>query len=183
VLLDESIALIEATRGNAFMLFTSYRVLSYCAERLRKRIRFPVLVQGEMQRSELLQSYLKTPNAVLLGTSSFWEGVDVKGERLKLVIIDKLPFKSPGDPVYKRRLQRIGEQGGNAFFDIQIPEAIILLRQGVGRLIRDRQDRGLVMIADRRLTAKSYGKDILQSMPPMPVTDDAKAALKFAASV
>ena len=117
---------------------------------------------------------------MLLGTSSFWEGVDVKGDRLKLVIIDKLPFRSPGDPVYKRRLQTRNEQGGNAFTEIQIPETIISLRQGVGRLIRDVNDLGIVMIADNRLTQKSYGKEILNSLPPMPVTDQLEQALAFA---
>lgn len=181
--LDESSALINATQGNAFILFTSYRMLTLTAKMLQKRIRFPLFVQGEMQRSELLQAYLKTPNAVLLGTSSFWEGIDVKGERLKLVIIDKLPFKSPADPVYKRRLQRVSEQGGNAFNDVQIPEAIIALRQGVGRLIRDINDRGLVMIADNRLTTKGYGKSMLNSLPDMRVSKQREQAILFAGSL
>ena len=172
--------LIRATQGNCFILFTSYRMLSICARELKRRLPYPLFVQGEMQRSELLQSYLQTPSAVLLGTSSFWEGVDVKGDRLKLVIIDKLPFRSPGDPVYKRRLQTRNEQGGNAFTEIQIPETIISLRQGVGRLIRDVNDQGIVMIADNRLTQKSYGKEILNSLPPMPVTDQLEQALAFA---
>ncbi len=183
VFIEECSGLINATQGNAFILFTSYRMLTLSANLLRKRVPFPLFIQGEMQRSELLQAYLKTPNAILLGTSSFWEGVDVKGERLKLVIIDKLPFKSPGDPVYKRRLQKVSDQGGNAFNDVQIPEAIIALRQGVGRLIRDVNDRGLVMIADNRLTSKSYGKNILSSLPDMQVSSSRSAALIFASQL
>lgn len=183
VFIEECSALIKATQGNAFILFTSYRMLTLSANLLRKRVPFPLFIQGEMQRSELLQAYLKTPNAILLGTSSFWEGVDVKGERLKLVIIDKLPFKSPGDPVYKRRLQKVSDQGGNAFNDVQIPEAIIALRQGVGRLIRDVNDRGIVMIADNRLTTKSYGKNILNSLPDMQLSNSRSAALIFASQL
>jgi ATP-dependent DNA helicase DinG len=183
VFIEECSALIKATEGNAFILFTSYRMLTLTANMLKKRLRYPLFIQGEMQRSELMQAYLKTPNAILLGTSSFWEGVDVKGERLKLVIIDKLPFKSPGDPVYKRRLQKVAEQGGNAFGDIQIPEAIIALRQGVGRLIRDINDRGLVMIADNRLTSKSYGKSMLNSLPAMQVVTQRDKALIFSSQL
>jgi ATP-dependent DNA helicase DinG len=183
VFIEECTALIKATEGNTFILFTSYRMLSLTANMLRKRVKYPLFIQGEMQRSELLQAYLKTPNAILLGTSSFWEGIDVKGERLKLVIIDKLPFKSPGDPVYKRRLQKVSEQGGNAFNDVQIPEAIIALRQGVGRLIRDANDRGIVMIADNRLTAKNYGKNILNSLPDMPISSSRSQVLTFATSL
>ena len=164
-------------------MFTSYRMLSIAARELRQRLPYTLFVQGEMQRSELLHSYLNTPSAVLLGTSSFWEGVDVKGDRLKLVIIDKLPFRSPGDPVYKRRLQTRNEQGGNAFTEIQIPETIISLRQGVGRLIRDIHDQGIVMIADNRLTQKSYGQQILNSLPPMRTTHQLDQALEFAARI
>ncbi len=159
--------LIVASEGNAFLLFTSYRMLTLTARYLRRELRNPLLVQGEQQRSELLEAYLNTPHAVLLGTSSFWEGIDVKGDKLRLVVIDKLPFKSPGDPVYKRRLQYAAEQGLNAFTDVQVPEATIALRQGVGRLIRDINDRGLVMLADERLRSKPYGRGMLESLPPM----------------
>ena len=175
--------LINATKGNCFILFTSYRMLTIASRELSRKIKNKLFVQGEMQRSELLKSYMKASNPVLLGTSSFWEGVDVKGDKLKLVIIDKLPFKSPGDPVYKRRLQRISEQGGNPFNDVQIPEATINLRQGVGRLIRDVQDQGIVMIADNRLQTKSYAKGILQSLPDMQRATTLKEALDFAAEL
>jgi ATP-dependent DNA helicase DinG len=126
---------------------------------------------------------MKAKNPVLLGTSSFWEGVDVKGDQLRCVIIDKLPFKSPGDPVYKKRLQQVNQNGGNAFIDVQIPEATISLRQGVGRLIRDISDRGIVVLCDNRLNSKSYGKGMLASLPAMPRTDDLQAVKDFARSL
>lgn len=172
--------LINATQGNCFILFTSYRMLTLAASMIRNRIKNRLFIQGEQQRSELLKDYLKTPHAVLLGTSSFWEGVDVKGDKLKLVIIDKLPFKSPSDPVYKQRLKLVSDQGGNAFNDVQIPEATISLRQGVGRLIRDINDRGLVMIADNRLLTKGYGKAMLKSLPDMKKVSTLEEALAYA---
>jgi ATP-dependent DNA helicase DinG len=177
---ERAAVLIRATSGNAFVLFTSYRMLTLGARKLGRKLTNKLFVQGEMQRGELLRAYLSTPSSVLLGTSSFWEGVDVKGDRLKLVIIDKLPFKSPGDPLYKRRLQACNEQGGNAFRDIQVPEAIISLRQGVGRLIRDANDRGIVMIADRRLTSKPYGRGMVDSLPAMKISRDLDEVLAFA---
>jgi len=177
---DECCALINATQGHCFILFTSYRMLKLTATALSRRLKNKLFIQGEHQRSELIEKYLKTANPVLLGTSSFWEGVDVKGDHLKLVIIDKLPFKSPGDPVYKRRLQRVAENGGNAFKDIQIPEATISLRQGVGRLIRDIHDKGIVMIADRRLQSKPYAREILASLPPMERSCNLEQVIEFA---
>ncbi|MDJ0881285.1 MAG: ATP-dependent DNA helicase [Gammaproteobacteria bacterium] len=176
-------ALIRATQGNCFILFTSYRMLSLGARLLERKISNPLFVQGEKQRSELIQAYMETPDAVLLGTSSFWEGVDVKGDKLKLVIIDKLPFKSPGDPVYKQRLNYINKQGGNAFMDVQVPEATIALRQGVGRLIRDVADHGIVMIADNRLYTKSYGPKMLSSLPPMKRTSNLSEVIEFAREI
>ena len=172
--------LIEATSGHCFILFTSYRMLDRTAEFLRDRLDFPLLVQGELQRSELLHRFVTGRNPVLLGTSSFWEGVDVKGDQLRCVIIDKLPFKSPQDPVYKKRLQRIREHGGNAFTEVQIPEATISLRQGVGRLIRDRGDRGIVVLCDNRLNTRTYGRGMLDSLPPMRRTADFDTVLAFA---
>jgi len=180
---DQCAELISAAEGNCFILFTSYRMLTLTASILRKTIKNRLFIQGEQQRSELLQDYLKTAHPVLLGTSSFWEGIDVKGDKLKLVIIDKLPFKSPADPLYKQRLQLVNKRGGNAFVDIQIPEATISLRQGVGRLIRDISDRGIVMIADNRLHSKPYGKSMLNSLPDMRRTIELKEALDFAAII
>ena len=159
--------LIRAAQGHCFILFTSYRMLSWCAEYLRSHCDYPLLVQGEKQRSELLQQFMQIDNPVLLGTSSFWEGVDVKGDQLRCVIIDKLPFKSPQDPVYRKRLQTITEEGGNPFQSVQIPETTLSLRQGVGRLIRDINDRGAVVLCDNRLNTRGYGKEMLDSLPPM----------------
>ena len=173
------IELIEAAEGHSFILFTSYRMLRLIAEFLRQRLDYPLLVQGEAQRSELLARFVAAEHPVLLGTSSFWEGVDVKGDQLRCVIIDKLPFRAPNDPVYKKRLQRANQQGGNAFNDIQIPEATLSLRQGVGRLIRDVHDRGVVALCDRRLLSRGYGRGMLDSLPPMPRTDDMETVRRF----
>jgi ATP-dependent DNA helicase DinG len=172
--------LVEACAGHSFILFTSYRMLSWTAEYLRAHSSYPLLVQGEMQRNELLQQFIRVNNPVLLGTSSFWEGVDVKGDQLRCVIIDKLPFKSPQDPVYRRRIQRVNQRGGNAFFEVQIPEATISLRQGVGRLIRDAGDRGIVALCDNRLRTKGYGRGMLDSLPPMLRSTDLDEIKTFA---
>jgi ATP-dependent DNA helicase DinG len=172
--------LVEACAGHCFILFTSYRMLSWSAEYLRAHSSYPLLVQGEMQRNELLQQFIKVDNPVLLGTSSFWEGVDVKGDQLRCVIIDKLPFKSPQDPVYRRRIQRVNQNGGNAFFEVQIPEATISLRQGVGRLIRDAGDRGIIALCDNRLNTKGYGRGMLDSLPPMRRSSDLDEIKAFA---
>ena len=172
--------MIKATDGYCFILFTSYRMLSWTADYLHSKITNPLFIQGEYQRSELLHQYMKSTSGVLLGTSSFWEGIDVKGDQLRCVIIDKLPFKSPGDPVYKRRLQLVNSRGGNAFMDVQVPEATISLRQGVGRLIRDVNDRGIVVLCDNRLNTKSYGKAMIESLPPMPISRDIDEVRVFA---
>lgn len=175
--------LVLATKGHCFILFTSYRMLSWSAEYLRAHLDYPLLVQGELQRNELLHQFIQTDNPILLGTSSFWEGVDVKGDQLRCVIIDKLPFKSPQDPVYRKRLQRVNQEGGNAFVEVQIPEATISLRQGVGRLIRDVGDRGIVALCDSRLNSKSYGRGILASLPPMRRSSDLDEVLGYAADI
>ncbi len=175
--------LIKATDGYCFILFTSYRMLSWTAEYLHSKIDNPLFIQGEYQRSELLHQYMKSSRGVLLGTSSFWEGVDVKGDQLRCVIIDKLPFKSPQDPVYKKRLQLVNSQGGNAFMDVQIPETTISLRQGVGRLIRDVNDRGIVVLCDNRLNSKSYGKAMIDSLPAMQFSSEIDEVTAFAAKL
>jgi ATP-dependent DNA helicase DinG len=172
--------LIEITEGHCFILFTSYRMLSWTADYLRSHLDYPLLVQGELQRNELLQQFQKAENPILLGTSSFWEGVDVKGDQLRCVIIDKLPFKAPNDPVYRRRIQQVNQNGGNAFFEVQIPEATISLRQGVGRLIRDSADRGIVALCDNRLNTKGYGKGMLESLPPMRRSSELEEVRDFA---
>jgi ATP-dependent DNA helicase DinG len=165
--------LTELAGGGAFLLFTSHRALEQAARRLRERwaggggMRFHLLVQGESPREQLLRDFREHGDAVLLGTSSFWEGVDVKGSALRLVVIDRLPFASPEDPVMRARLQRARDSGGNPFTDFQLPEAALALKQGVGRLIRSEEDTGVVAIVDPRLTGKGYGKQLIASLPPM----------------
>jgi ATP-dependent DNA helicase DinG len=171
-LLDASLPLIDAARGGAFILFTSHRALSEAAMRLRALWgatgkRYRLFVQGEAPREQLLRDFREDGDAVLLGTASFWEGVDVKGTALRLVIIEKLPFASPDDPIVKARVEHIERQGGNAFKDYQLQEAALTLRQGVGRLIRSENDYGVVMIGDRRLTTRPYGRTLLAALPPM----------------
>lgn len=169
------VPLIEASGGGAFVLCTSYRAMDRIAERLRASLAFPLLVQGEEGKAALIERFAKAGNAVLVATASFWEGVDVKGAALRLVAIDKLPFGQQGDPVFEARIKLIRERGGNPFNELQLPRAITSLRQGVGRLIRDPSDRGLIVLCDPRIRGKSYGKRVLASLPPMPVlTDRAK---------
>ena len=160
---------LEAARGRTFMLFTSHRALRRAAE-LLVDLPFPLFVQGTAPRHQLLTEFRESGNGVLLGAASFWEGVDVAGEALSCVIIDKLPFAAPDDPVLEARLSALRESGGNPFFDWQIPAAVIALKQGAGRLIRDVADRGVLMLCDPRLTTRGYGKLFLQSLPPLPLT-------------
>lgn len=172
--IDAAVPLIEASAGGAFVLFTSHRALQRAADLLRARWAelgdFPLLVQGEAPREQLLRRFRESGNAVLLGTSSFWEGVDVKGDALRLVIIEKLPFASPDDALTRARIEHLKSTGGNAFREYQLPEAALALKQGVGRLIRSETDRGVVVICDPRLTDKPYGRVFRDSLPPMPVT-------------
>jgi len=165
--IEYAIPLLEASKGRAFLLFTSHRALKQAESLLKDRVDYTMYVQGDAPRDLLLESFRKDGNALLLGTSSFWEGVDVRGSALSIVIIDKLPFASPGDPVLQARIELIKKSGQNAFFDFQLPNAVITLKQGVGRLIRDVSDRGVMVICDPRLTGKSYGKVFLKSLPPM----------------
>lgn len=180
--IEAALPVLKASGGRAFLLFTSHRALRAAVELLEHRIPFPLLVQGSAPRAELLNRFRALGNAVLLGTSSFWEGVDVRGEALSCVIIDKLPFASPGDPVLQARLEAIREQGGNAFLDYQLPQAVLTLKQGVGRLIRDSTDRGLLMLCDPRLLEKSYGKIFFDSLPPMPRTRNLEDVQRFFAA-
>jgi ATP-dependent DNA helicase DinG len=170
--LEEAERIIRACGGRTFVLFTSYRALHIAQRRLSESCGFPLLVQGSAPRNELLQRFRELGNAVLLGTSSFWEGVDVRGEALSCVIIDKLPFASPGDPVLQARIDALRERGGNPFMDEQLPHAVITLKQGVGRLIRDVSDRGVLVICDPRLLSKRYGRVFLNSLPDMQRTRD-----------
>ncbi|MBC8024956.1 MAG: ATP-dependent DNA helicase [Steroidobacteraceae bacterium] len=181
--IDVAVPLIEASAGGAFVLFTSHRALSRAADLLRARWAelgdFPLLVQGEAPREQLLRRFRESGNAVLLGTASFWEGVDVKGDALRLVIIEKLPFASPDDALTKARIEHLKAEGRNAFREYQLPEAALALKQGVGRLIRSETDRGVVVICDPRLMDKPYGRVLRAALPPMPVTRDGLDAERF----
>ena len=176
--------LVEASGGGAFLLFTSYRALNAARRWIDGRaLPGPLLVQGEGPRTELLTRFRNATDAVLLGTSSFWQGVDVRGPALRLVVIDKLPFASPGDPLIQARLHAIRRDGGDPFTEFQLPQAILALKQGVGRLIRDFSDRGLVVICDPRLRTRGYGRLILESLPAMPMLEEQEQALDFIASL
>lgn len=169
-LLDAALPVLAASQGRAFLLFTSYRALHEAAEWLLGRIEYPLLVQGQLPKAALLKQFRELGNAVLLGTTSFWEGVDVRGEALSCVIIDRLPFASPGDPIMQARIEALRQRGENPFMDYQLPQAVIALKQGVGRLIRDVSDRGVLVLGDPRLLSKAYGRIFLNSLPPMPRT-------------
>lgn len=176
--------LVEAAGGGAFLLFTSYRALGMAREWLASRsLPGPLLVQGEGARSPLLESFRAAGNAVLLGVGSFWQGVDVRGPALRLVAIDKLPFAAPNDPLVQAKIAAIRRDGGDAFNQYQLPQAALALKQGVGRLIRDFDDRGLVVLGDARLRTRAYGRVFLRSLPPMPLVEAADEALAFAASL
>jgi ATP-dependent DNA helicase DinG len=165
-------AILEKSQGRAFVLFTSYANMNAVGERLAGRIPYPILVQGEAPKAVLLETFRATRGAVLLATASFWQGVDVVGDQLSCVIIDKLPFASPGDPVVSARIDHLKSQGGNAFGEYQVPVAILSLKQGLGRLIRSKTDRGILAILDSRLVERSYGERFLESLPPARLVHD-----------
>ena len=171
--------LLEITRGRAFCLFTSYALMHQLYERLLGELEFPMLLQGDAPKNVLLEEFRLTPNAVLFATSSFWQGVDVQGEQLSCVIIDKLPFAVPNDPVVAARVRAIDEDGGNAFYEYQVPSAVISLKQGFGRLIRSLHDRGLLCLLDNRILKKQYGRVFLESLPRYSRTMDIKAVESF----
>lgn len=166
------IPLLEITQGRTFILFTSYKALEYVAESLKSHIEFPLLLQGSMPKHELIDRFKEYQNAVLLGTSSFWHGVDVRGDALSCVIIDKLPFAAPDDPILQAKIQMLKKQGADPFLTYQLPNAVLTLKQGAGRLIRDVQDRGLLVICDPRMVGARYGQTFIQSLPTMPRTRD-----------
>ena len=167
---EEAAQLLTASEGRAFLLFTSYAALRDAHARLSTRLPYPMFVQGTMPRGVLIEQFRRTPNAVLFGTSSFWQGVDVVGEALSCVIIDRIPFASPGDPVVAARIEALQRRGIDAFAGFQVPLAILTLLQGVGRLIRHRQDRGVIALLDPRLQSMGYGRRFLNALPPAPVT-------------
>ncbi len=180
----EALELVTLSGGRAFLLFTSLRALRQCAEvfpqLLKERdLDFPVLTQNDAPKGELLRRFRSLGNAVLIGSQSFWEGVDVAGDALSLVVIDKLPFASPDDPVLAARMKHLEEQGGSPFMDWQVPQAAISLKQGAGRLIRSETDRGVLAICDDRLVTKGYGKILRASLPPMPFTRERDEVAAF----
>jgi ATP-dependent DNA helicase DinG len=182
--IDAALPMIEAAGGRAFFLCTTLRAVNRAAERLReefekRNLPYPLMVQGEAGRTELLDRFRAAGNAVLIGSQSFWEGVDVRGDALSLVIIDKLPFSPPDDPVLAARIEALEKKGLNGFMHHQLPAAIINLKQGAGRLIRDETDRGVLMICDPRLISKPYGKRIWQSLPPFKRTRERATAMAF----
>jgi ATP-dependent DNA helicase DinG len=170
--IDAVLPVLEASNGRAFLLFTSHRALRRAAELLADRVPWPLFVQGNAPRHQLLEEFRASGHGVLLGAASFWEGVDVAGEALSVVVIDKLPFAAPDDPVLQARLEALEQSGINPFMGWQVPTAVIALKQGAGRLIRDVHDRGVLVLCDPRLTTKGYGKLFLASLPAMPRTRD-----------
>lgn len=178
-LLKRALPLIKACGGRCFFLFTSHRALKLVAQLLANNLNYPLLIQGEEAKPILLARFRQLGNAVLLGTATFWEGVDVKGEALSCVIIDKLPFANPFDPVVRGKMAYLKSQGLSGFDELSLPNAVLALKQGVGRLIRDANDRGVLMIADPRLTAREYGRYIFASLPSLPKTRDEQKVLTF----
>ncbi|MBI4291536.1 MAG: ATP-dependent DNA helicase [Betaproteobacteria bacterium] len=181
---ESVLPVVRASGGRAFLLFTTLRGMRLAHQLLREALareglEFPLLLQGEGSRTELLERFRRLGNAVLIGSSSFWEGVDVRGEALSLVVIDKLPFAPPDDPVLQARLERLEGEGRNPFMEYQLPQSVIALKQGAGRLIRDENDRGVLMICDTRLFSRSYGRRILPSLPPMRLTRLQREVLDF----
>jgi ATP-dependent DNA helicase DinG len=180
---DLSVEVLTASQGRGFLLYTSHRALAEAAAHLAGRLPYPLLVQGSAPKSELLDRFRQLGNAVLLGTASFWEGVDVRGEALSVVIIDRLPFASPGDPVLQARIDALRAAGGNPFREYQLPQAVIALKQGAGRLIRDVTDRGVLVVCDRRLLSRSYGQVFVRSLPPFRRTQELADVQRFFAEM
>lgn len=178
-LIETIIPIIELTQGRTFLLFTSFKALDYVAENIKEKIAYPLLIQGSSPKHELINQFKKLGNAVLLGTSSFWYGVDVRGDALSCVIIDKLPFTAPDDPVLQGRIDLLRKQGIDPFDHYQLPQAVLMLKQGAGRLIRNHTDRGVLVICDPRLVANRYGTVFLQSLPNMRRTRELKKVEDF----
>jgi ATP-dependent DNA helicase DinG len=173
------VEILKRTQGRAFVLFTSYATMRAVQAMAELALDYPIFAQGSAPRSQLLNQFRETPHAVLFATSSFWQGVDVVGEALSCVIVDKLPFASPGDPITAARIDAIRARGGDPFGEYQVPLAILALQQGLGRLIRHRGDRGVLAVLDPRIRTMGYGRRFLESLPPAPVTHDLDAVARF----
>ncbi|MGS0826982.1 ATP-dependent DNA helicase [Shewanella sp. 0m-8] len=180
---DVCVKAVNAAKGRTFILFTSHRMLNLVAPALQRRVAYPLLVQGQANKQSLLKKYRQLGNAVLLGTGAFWEGVDVRGRLLSCVIIDKLPFVSPDDNLFRARSESVEREGKDAFSEISLPQAVISLNQGVGRLIRDEKDKGVLILCDNRIVNKPYGQAFLNSLPPMSRTRDLDKATDFLAKI
>jgi ATP-dependent DNA helicase DinG len=174
--------ILERTRGRAFLLFTSVKNMEEAYRLLKGQLPFTCFLQGERPKSALIQAFREDVHSVLFATASFWEGVDIQGEALSCVIVDRLPFSWPNEPIMEARLEKIASSGESPFWDYQVPSAIILLKQGLGRLIRTRQDHGLLAILDPRLLTRNYGKAFLKSLPACPVVHDQEKIRRFFAS-
>ncbi len=177
-LVNTMLPVVQKAQGRTFMLFTSYKLMQQ-VHRYFAGQGFTLLMQGDMSKQELIQRFMQCDNAILLATMSFWEGVDIQGEALSCVMIDKLPFEAPNDPVLKARLQTIADQGDNPFMSYQVPRAVISLRQGAGRLIRSNSDFGVLVLCDPRLLSARYGKVFLDSLPPMRRTNQQQQVVDF----
>jgi len=175
----EIVKLIEASHGRAFVLFTSYAQMRQVFDKVKSQIDYPLLLQGEAPRTHLIESFRATPGAVLFATSSFWQGIDVQGEQLSLVVIDRLPFAVPSDPVIAARVDAIRQTGGNAFYEYQIPQAALSLKQGFGRLMRSSSDRGVLTLLDNRISKLSYGRTFFDSLPPYRFTNNLRDVQRF----
>jgi len=176
---EEILRLLELSEGRAFCLFTSYLQMRDLYERVSARSRFPLLLQGTAPRSVLLERFKTTPNAVLFATASFWQGVDVPGEQLSCVIVDRLPFAVPSDPIVAARVRALDEEGRNAFAEYQVPQAVLALKQGFGRLIRSKTDRGILSILDNRIQRMAYGKIFVESLPKYGKTQELRDVERF----
>ena len=176
---EEITRLLEITEGRAFCLFTSYSQMNEVYGRVKQTVDFPLLLQGTAPRPALLEKFRNTPNAVLFATASFWQGVDVPGDQLSCVIVDRLPFAVPSDPVVAARVRALQEEGRNAFAEYQVPEAVLALKQGFGRLIRSSNDRGVLAILDNRIERMQYGKIFMASLPEYSTTRDIAEVERF----